>query len=40
MTLLVINENNKNIYRNISDPFQRAIVKFESDPTIPLIKNY
>ena len=26
-------------YKNISDPVQRAIVKFESHPSISLIKN-
>ena len=31
----VINEE----YKNISDPVQRAIVKFESHPSISLIKN-
>ena len=31
----IINEE----YENISDPVQRAIVKFESHPSISLIKN-
>ena len=31
----VINEE----YKNISDPFQHAIVKFESHPSISLTKN-
>ena len=31
----IINEE----YKNISDPVQRAIVKFESHPSISLIKN-
>ena len=31
----VINEE----YKNISDPVQRAFVKFESHPSISLIKN-
>ena len=26
-------------YKNISDPVQRVVVKFESHPSIPLIKN-
>ena len=34
-TSFVINEE----YKNISDPVQRAVVKFESHPSISLIKN-
>ena len=34
-TSFIINEE----YKNISDPVQRAIVKFESHPSISLIKN-